>query len=700
MHMGMGMGMGRPDRAWRMRGELPPLPREGESAGRRLAAPKLIPRLLGTAVRSSPLATAGLSVSALGDGAIAAGQLLVTQRLIDTLQGVLQQGALQQSGAAPGANPWGAVVPWVLAMAGVAILSILLEMLKQYCEVSVQEKVGIHLQRQVIEKAHSVELVYFEHPDFYDALQRANQDMGSRLVTLLRLVTDIVSSFAGMAGIILVLWQAHWSLAPITVLGVAPGFWVMLKMRKKTYWVYRMRTPESRLAMYLNGLMTRRDEAKEVRLFTLGGHILNRWLSLSKAIHAERRRLEVKQAWLGLLTDGIRTASYAGCLALLAVLVAGARITFGMYAVIMQALQQFSHRIEQVMRNVSGLHEQSLYLADLYEFLEYDVVERLERAKAGQGHPPEPGRGRGERRRLSQPPEANGAAAVEPAGAARRAAQGAPKPAAAGALAVRDGVSQAQAQPGEVPPAADVELRGVWFRYPGSERWVLQDINLTIAKGERIALIGENGAGKSTLVRLIMGLYAPTQGQILIDGTPVAELPEPVLRSYFAAVFQEFVRYQFPVADNIRFGRLASATDADVEWAASLSGVAQFVERLPERYATMLGRPLGGVDLSGGEWQKLAIARALVRRAPIVILDEPTAALDPKAEAEIYEQFGEMTTGRTSILISHRLGSARMADRIVVLKGGRIVEIGSHDELVRQGGEYARMFALQAQWYQ
>jgi len=647
---------------------LPPMPRDGADAkGNRLSAPRLIPRLLGAVIKSAPLATAGLSAAALGDGVIAAGQLIVTQRLIDSLQTALRGGA---ASGASGLDPMSAVAPWVIWLGGVMVLGILLEMLRSYCEVDVQEKVGIYLQREVIEKAHSVDLVHFEHPDFYDALQRANQDMGSRLVTLLRLVTDVVASFAGMAGILIVLWQAHWSLAPIMALGVAPGFWVMLQMRKKTYWVYRVRTPESRLAMYLNNLMTRRDEAKEVRLFTLAGHLLERWLSLSKGLHVERRQLEVKQAWLGLLTDGVRTAAYAGCLALLAVMVTGARITFGMYAVIMQALQQFSARIEQVMRNVSGLHEQSLYLADLYEFLEYDVYKI---------HGPSPTMDKSSKSPV--PPKERGSASIS----------------------VNGHIKSERPEPeSPIAPqtAAKIELKNVWFTYPGGERPVLEDINLTIAPGERIALIGENGAGKSTLVRLIMGLYAPTQGEISINGVPLQDLPESELRSYFSAVFQEFVRYQFPVADNIRFGRLLDATPADIEWAASVSGAAEFIESLPERYDTLLGRPLGGLDLSGGQWQKLAIARALVRRAPIVVLDEPTAALDPKAEAEIYEQFGEMTSDRTSILISHRLGSARMADRIVVLKGGRIVEIGSHDELVARDGEYARMFTLQAQWYQ
>jgi len=390
--------------------------------------------------------------------------------------------------------------------------------------------------------------------------------------------------------------------------------------------------------------MTRRDEAKEVRIFTLAGHLFSRWLSLARRLAVERRQVEVRHSWLTLGADFIAAAAYAGCLLLLSSLVAGAKVSFGGYAMLMQALQRFSGRLDQVMRHFATLHEQSLYLGDLYEFLEIDAPER---------------------------PEWRAPLEEEDSG---------------GAV--------------EVPSSAEIELRGVSFAYPGSDRLVLRGIDLTIKAGERIALIGENGAGKSTLVRVIMGLYQPTEGQVLLNGVDLREIPEKKLRRCFAAVFQEFVKYQFPAGENIRFGRLEDAEPWEVAEAAQLAGAASFIEQLPQGYETLLGRPLGGVDLSGGQWQKLAIARALIRKAPVVILDEPTAALDPQSEAEVYRQFGEMTRGRTAILISHRLGSARLADRIVVLKEGRIVEMGSHDELVALGGEYARLFELQAQWYQ
>lgn len=671
---------------------VPPRPGENseESNERKTRSLLLIPRLLWVAAKSAPIASIILLFGAVFGGIVAALELLVVQRLVDALAAALPAvvaggvnagaqveavgtvgtpfdagaagaaaSAVAGAGAAVAAEPFavfGAVLPWVFWLAAAMLAATALELGGHLAEVDVQERVGIRLQRDVIVKAHSVELVHFEHPSFYDSLERANQDMGGRIVTLMRSLVEVLGSATGMIAILAVLWQAHWSLAPIMVVGVVPGFWVMLAMRKKTWWVYRIRTPESRLSIYLANLLTRRDDAKEVRLFTLADHLSQRWLALARKLAIERRHLETKQAWLGALTSFVATAAYSGCLLLVASLIGGEEVradvvSIGTFAMLMQALQQFGQRIGQVMHSLSGVHEQSLYLSDLYEFLEIDA-------------PEEPG----DAALLRESRAVEGASTVPGASA--------------------------------LPEAVGIELEDVWFTYPGGEAPVLKGVSLVIHPGERIALIGENGAGKSTLIRLILGLYRPTSGRILVDGRDIREIPKAELYRYFAAVFQEYAKYQYTVKDNIRFGRLWDATDDDVRLAAMQSGADEFIQDLPDGYDTLLGRPLGGLDLSGGQWQKLAIARALVRRAPVVILDEPTAALDPKAEAEVYRQFGEMTRGRTSILISHRLGSARLADRIVVLKGGRIVEIGTHEELLAARGEYAGFFTLQAQWYQ
>ncbi|HLS90632.1 MAG TPA: ABC transporter transmembrane domain-containing protein, partial [Limnochordia bacterium] len=338
----------------------------------------LIPRLVWAAARSAPLSSLLLVSGAVVGGVVAALELVVIQRLVDALAAALAATAAAASGESAGAVSLPAaqlvaVLPWVGWLAAAMVGQTLLELVGHLAEVDVQERVGMHLQRQVILKAHSVELVYFEHPSFYDALERANQDMGGRIVTLMRSLVEVLGSTTGMIAVLVVLWQTHWSLAPIMVVGVVPGFWVMLAMRKKTWWVYRIRTPQNRLSMYFSNLLTRREDAKEVRLFTLARHLLERWLALAQSLAVERRQLESKQAWLGALTSLVSTAAYSGCLLIIASLIAGAAVTVGTFSMLMQALQQFAMRIGQVMQSLSGVHEQSLYLSDLYEFLEIDA---------------------------------------------------------------------------------------------------------------------------------------------------------------------------------------------------------------------------------------------------------------------------------------------------------------------------------------
>lgn len=251
------------------------------------------------------------------------------------------------------------------------------------------------------------------------------------------------------------------------------------------------------------------------------------------------------------------------------------------------------------------------------------------------------------------------------------------------------------------PPFQEgILLENVSFAYPGSDREVLSGMNLVIRPGEKLALVGENGAGKTTLVKLLLGLYQPTAGRITIDGIPLMEVDPNARRQAMAAVFQDFARFELSARENIGFGRLdALFDDESLLKAAGQGGARELIERLPQGLDTVLGRTLGETDLSGGEWQRLAISRAFARDARILVLDEPTASLDPLAEAEVYQRFAELAAGRTVLLISHRLGSARLADRIVVLGGGRVAEEGTHQSLMAKGGIYAEMFGVQAQWY-
>ena len=256
-----------------------------------------------------------------------------------------------------------------------------------------------------------------------------------------------------------------------------------------------------------------------------------------------------------------------------------------------------------------------------------------------------------------------------------------------------DGVPAAGPQP--------IEVRDLTFTYPGAERPALRGVSFTLPAGEKVALVGENGAGKTTLVHLLLGLYTPTEGSVHIGGQDLRELDPAPLWASTGAVFQDFTQYHLTVRENVGLGHVDHLGDhAAVHRAAGAGGAADFVEELPERYETVLGPTFGGRDLSVGQWQRVATSRGLMRGADLLVLDEPTAALDPKAEAEVYGRFAEHAGGRTAILISHRMGFARLADRILVLKDGELIEQGTHDQLVRLGGEYAHLFATQARWYQ
>jgi ATP-binding cassette subfamily B protein len=268
-------------------------------------------------------------------------------------------------------------------------------------------------------------------------------------------------------------------------------------------------------------------------------------------------------------------------------------------------------------------------------------------------------------------------------------------------------LAQHPLQPAPRPLRQGVQFHAVSFTYPGTERPALDDINLVLRPGERVALVGENGAGKTTLVKLLLGLYQPTAGVITVDGVDLREIAPAAWRQEATAIFQDFARYPATALENIAYADIAllpvdesDGVPAAAVAAAEQSGAAEVIAALPQRYATLLGKEFeGGVELSSGQWQKLALARAYLRAAQIVVLDEPTAALDPRAEVEVYRQFAAAAAGRCAVFISHRLGSTRLAQRIVVLRGGRIIEEGAHLTLLEQGGEYARMFRLQASWY-
>jgi ATP-binding cassette subfamily B protein len=388
---------------------------------------------------------------------------------------------------------------------------------------------------------------------------------------------------------------------------------------------------------YLRQIGGSKEAAKELKLFNLNEYLTNRFATLSDQIYKENVALSRKKLFGGGLLGVLGTMGYYGSYAYVIWRAVHGSYSIGTFYFITNAIVQASSSLQQVFSTASGIADQALFLTDLIAFFEMKPMVQ----------------------------------------------------------------SKPNALPSPRPIRKGFEFHNVSFAYPGTERKVLKDFNFTLNPGERIALIGENGQGKTTVVKLITRLYDPTEGQILLDGVDLREYSLEDLHKEIGVIFQDFMRYEMSASENISIGRVELPhTEAEIESAADKSLAAGVIAKLAHGYDQMLGRRFeGGVDLSGGEWQKIALARAYLRDAQLLILDEPTAALDAKSELEVFERFAELTEGKMALLISHRFSTVRMADRIVVLEGGRLVEAGNHSQLMALGGRYAAMFEMQAASY-
>jgi ATP-binding cassette subfamily B protein len=472
----------------------------------------------------------------------------------------------------------------------------------------------------------------------------------------------LVSELLGMAqdGItLLTLTTTLLAFSPLLfallVVAVLPSFLGETHYAALGYSLLYQWTPERRKLDYYRFVAATDSTAKEVKLFGLSGWLIEQYRDLSDRFYQANRRLAIRRNAASTALSLVSTLGYYAAYATIVVRTVQRVLTLGDLTLLSGSFSRSRDVIQRMLLSFSDLYEQALYLDDLFVFL-------------------------GMRPRIARPADA------------------APFP-----RPIRDGF----------------EFRDVWFRYPAPEAaedgrepadddpaWVLRGVSFRIAPGERLALVGENGAGKTTLTKLLTRLYDPTRGEILLDGRPLAEYDPAALHDQVGVIFQDFVRYDLVAEENIAVGRIAALTAGhdgvrgQVEDAARRSLAADVIEGLPQRYRTMLGRRFeGGVDLSGGQWQKVALGRAYMRDAQLLILDEPTAALDARAEYEVFRRFSELTEGKMAILISHRFSTVRMADRILVLEHGRVVERGTHDELVALGGRYAELFSLQAAGY-
>lgn len=535
-----------------------------------------------------------------------------------------------------------AAVHRVVVLAACTIAANLLTTLLGSLGVLVNELQSQQVTEKMQELLHTrsiqADLEYYENGEYFNTLHRAQADAPfrpMRIVSTLVLITQNLVALIGIAGLLLV--SIHWEYAAVVVLATLPGMFVKFGYSKQMYAWLRDNTERMRRSDDYNALLTSAHHAKELRLFGIGELFVNRAKTTRQELRKSRFAALVSRSLADSASQGFATAAVYGLFGTLAVAAAHGSLKIGALAMFFAAFQRGQGAMQGVLNGFADLYENSLFLNNLYEFLDLQP-------------------------KLSQPVL--------------------PKP-----------------FPTEVRNGIRVER--VSFSYAGTGREVLKDVSFEIAAGETIALVGENGSGKTTLVKLLCRLYDPTEGSITIDGTPLGEFDIAELRKQYSVVFQDYAKYNATVRENIRFGNIERPeSDLSLEIAACRASGESMIARLPMGYDTPLGSSFtGGVELSIGQWQKIAIARAFYREAQIVVMDEPTSALDATAEHEVFESFRQLAAGRTAILISHRLSTVRMADRIIVLENGRIVEQGTHDELVRLNGSYARLFELQARSY-
>ncbi|GAB4536603.1 MAG: ABC transporter ATP-binding protein [Thermodesulfovibrionia bacterium] len=499
------------------------------------------------------------------------------------------------------------------------------------------ELVTEYMNNLIHAKSIAVDLEYYENPRYYDTLHRAQHEGPYRPTQIINGLVQTAQngiSLIAMAGL---LFTFHWVVPFFLILTALPGISVRLRYSRRMYEYHRKQTPSERVALYLQYLLTGQTHAKEVRTFGLGGFIINRFNDIRRLMRRERMDIVLRRSIYEMLAHTISTITVLGFYLFIAYRAVHGIITVGSLVMYYQAFQRGQGAFTGLLNNLSSLYENSLFLNNLYEFLDLKP-------------------------RLHQP--------IHP--------RHIPRP-------IRQGIV----------------FDRVSFQYPSSDRKVLEDITISISPGETIALVGDNGAGKTTLIKLLLRLYDPTDGAILIDGTDIRDFRTTDLMREFSVIFQDYTRYHLTARENIWFGNIELPLyDERIILSARQAGIHNVIERLKNRYDTLLGKWLeDGEELSIGEWQKIALARAFLRDAQVVILDEPTSSMDAKSEYEVFKGLKELFAGRMVVLISHRFSTVRMADRIYVLNSGRIVESGSHEELIRAGGRYARMFEMQARAY-
>jgi ATP-binding cassette, subfamily B, bacterial len=491
-----------------------------------------------------------------------------------------------------------------------------------------------HMTGTLQEKSVAVDLEYYESPRYYDTLHRAQMEAPFRPTRLVNGLSQITQNGISLLALAGLLWSFHWSITVVLFLAVLPGIAIRLRYAEKMFTWQREQTAAERQAAYLNWLLTGSSHAKEVRILNLGPHLINRFREVRQKLRREQFKMAARRTLAEMVAQTSATLAIYGAYLFIAYRTLKGETTLGDLVMYFSAFQRGQGFLQECLTGLAGLYEDQLFISNLYEFL--DLKNKV----------------------------------VDPV----------------------EGLTFPR------PMHSGIVFDRVSFHYPDSGKNVLLDISLTIRPGQVVALVGENGSGKTTLIKLLCRFYDPSEGQITLDGNDLRRFRKSDLRNEISTLFQDYARFHSTVRENIRFGDISLPPDHKrILQAARSAGADEIIAALPNGYETLLGKWFrDGEELSVGEWQKIALARAFVRESSIIVLDEPTSSLDVETEFNVFQKFRQLAAGRTAVLISHRFSTVRMADVIYVLHQGRVIESGSHEDLTRLGGTYARLFETQA----
>jgi ATP-binding cassette, subfamily B, bacterial len=505
-----------------------------------------------------------------------------------------------------------------------------------FCQSLLRVLLSQRVHELILEKALTLSLAQFEDSEFYDKLNRARQEASVRPLSLVNRTFSLIQNAIVLISYAGLLFQfSLWAVAILIVAGL-PSFFAEARFSGERFRAFQWRSPLRRMLLYLEIVLAREDHAKEVQLFNLGPNLMQRYKDIFRELYEEEKRLTVRRDGWGFVLGLLASVAYYGAYVWVALSTIAGAITLGQMTMYLMVFRQGQSAVSAMLGSIGGMYEDNLYLSNLYGFLEEPELASSGRLTRG------------------------------------------------------------------VRPGDGIVFEDVTFTYPGAAEPAIRHLSLTIAPGQSLALVGHNGSGKTTLVKLMAGLYSPDSGRISYQGTNIADWDPRALRDRIGVIFQDFMRYQLTVGENIGVGDV-SAIDEAPRWAsaAERGQASAFIESLSEGYTTQLGRWFNrGQELSGGQWQRIALARAFMReRAEILVLDEPTSAMDAETEIQVFEHFRALTRDKIVILISHRFSTVRQADTIAVMEHGTILEQGSHAELLARKGRYAQLFELQASAY-